>query len=67
MSVTSILNCSGFALPAGIDPKNSHCTQVISVLQLQVLITTLKFSFIMNGCLHMFSFGLTKLSGKLLY
>lgn len=40
MSVTSILNCSGFALPAGIDPKNSHCTQVISVLQLQVLITT---------------------------
>lgn len=40
MSVTSIPNCSGFALPAGIDPKNSHCTQVISVLQLQVLITT---------------------------
>ena len=27
----------------------------------------LKFSFILNGCLHMFSFGLTKLSGKLLY
>lgn len=25
------------------------------------------FSFILNGCLHMFSFGLTKLSGKLLY
>ena len=27
----------------------------------------LKFSFILNGCLHMFSFSLTKLFRKLLY